>query len=82
MTKIKDPKEGQAHAFFSVQTKNFTINGVRLMLADNGKLYAHMPVREYTYKGRKVREPYIEIHDLDYLEVLTVTAREVFAALG
>jgi hypothetical protein len=65
-------------AYFSLRTKNFLIHDCRLVLADTGRLIAHLP-----YKGSgPTYEPVIESLDVDYLEAVTALAVEAYQELG
>lgn len=77
MDKIPNPK-GQARAFFSVETQGYIFNSLRLMEGSDGKLYAHLPVREYLQGGRKIREQWFQFKELDMLEAVTALAREFY----
>ncbi len=77
MTKIKNPL-GQTRAFFSIETKTTVFNAMRLMEADDGKLYAHYPVYEYVSGGIKRREQWYRFNDLDFLRAITEAAREKY----
>ena len=80
MIKIPNP-QGQTVAFFSVETAGYVFNQMRLMKADNGKLYAHLPAREYMNRGKKVREQWYQFKDLDMIEAVTQSAREIYEQL-
>lgn len=78
MSKVKDG-QSKVKAYFSIDTKNFTINNVKLIQGDNGGLFAAMPSREYVNKkGEKKYQPIIWIKDLDYINAITEEAVKVY----
>lgn len=78
LTKIN--KEGsKTRAFFSIETKNFIINDVRLVEGPNGGLFAALPSREYVNKkGEKKYQPIIWIKDLDVIKAISEEAVRVY----
>lgn len=80
MNKIKNP-QGQARAFFAIETASYIFTNLRLMEAADEKLYTHLPVREYLRGGRKIREQWYQFKDLDMLEAVTALAREFYEKL-
>lgn len=81
MTIIPNP-QGQARAFFSIETQSYVFNGMRLMAGQDGQLYAHCPAREFLSRGRKIREPWYKMKDLDLLAAITSAARVEYVRLG
>jgi len=72
-------KEGnKTKAFFSVDTKNFTINDCKLVEGTNG-LFVSMPSREYVNaKGEKKFQPIIWIKDVDFIKAINDEAVKVY----
>jgi DNA-binding cell septation regulator SpoVG len=68
-------------AFFSLRTKNFLIHNCRLVLAENGRMIAMMPYREYRERGVMKFETIIEPLAVDYLEAVTALAVEAYQEL-
>ncbi len=82
MKRAKNLPGWKTKAFFSVETKNFIIHNCRLVLADTGRLIAHLPYEQHPEGGRIVYGgPVIEFKDLDYLEAVTEAAVKAYDAL-
>lgn len=80
MRKVKG-SEKNVVALFSVETKNFIINGCRLEISESGKLIPRFPFSEEVFQGKTYYKPIIEFKDLDYLESIGQEARKAYDAL-
>ena len=77
MQKVNKP-DSSTKAFFSVETKNFDINDMRLVAGKNG-LFVSFPSREYTNKkGEKKYQPIIWIKDTDFLKAINEEAVKIY----
>jgi len=74
MTKIKNPLD-QRRAYFSIETKTTVFRAMRLIEANDGKLYADYP--KYKDKRGDIWKWY-EFNDLDFLRAITEAAREAY----
>lgn len=78
MTKIN--KEGsKTKAFFSIETKNFIINDVKLIEGQKG-IFVSFPSREYIDKktGQKKYQPIIWVKDVDFIKAVNEEAMRVY----
>jgi DNA-binding cell septation regulator SpoVG len=75
----KITKEGsKIKAFFSVETKNFIINDMKLVKGEKG-IFAAFPSREYTdNKGQKKYQPIIWCKDTDFIKAISDEAMRIY----
>lgn len=75
----KISKEGsKIKAFFSIETKNFTINDMKLVEGSKG-IFVAFPSREYTDRqGQKKFQPIIWVKDVDFIKAVNDEALKIY----
>jgi DNA-binding cell septation regulator SpoVG len=77
MRKINKP-ESKIRAFFTVSTKNFDINDMKLIEGEKG-IFVAFPSREYTNgKGEKKFQPIIWCKDVDFIKAINDEALKIY----
>lgn len=77
MRKINKP-ESKIKAFFTVSTKNFDINDMKLVEGEKG-IFVAFPSREYTNaQGQKKFQPIIWCKDVDFIKAINDEALKIY----